>query len=147
MTKFTMPAMASDPYCAAAPSRRTSTRSSAIAGIEEMSTACEPTVPPTGAREMTDERWRRLLLSSTSVESGGNPRSVIGRMKVASSLIGSWLTLREGTTLVSMESVRESPCRSSSLASSTSTGTARSLAERCLARVPMTVISSRVTTP
>ena len=40
--KFITPAMASEPYCAAAPSRSTSTCRSAMAGMTEMSGPCEP---------------------------------------------------------------------------------------------------------
>jgi hypothetical protein len=48
-TMLTTPAMASEPYCAAAPSRSTSIRSIALAGIAFRSTEVEPrpTVPLT----------------------------------------------------------------------------------------------------
>jgi hypothetical protein len=39
---FTTPAMASEPYCAEAPSRRTSMRSTATVGMAFRSTAAEP---------------------------------------------------------------------------------------------------------
>ena len=41
-SKFITPAIASEPYCAAAPSRSTSTCRNAIAGMTEMSGPCDP---------------------------------------------------------------------------------------------------------
>ena len=49
------PAMASEPYCADAPSRSTSTCRRAIDGMVEMSGPCEPSVTPAN-QAMTDER-------------------------------------------------------------------------------------------
>ena len=59
--KFRTPAMASEPYCAAAPSRNTSTWRSAMDGMAEMSAPCEPYATPLPpCQSMIDERWRRL---------------------------------------------------------------------------------------
>ena len=65
--KFSTPAMASEPYCAEAPSRSTSTRRSAIAGMVEMSGPCAPSDTPFPIQVMTAPRWRRFPLTSASV--------------------------------------------------------------------------------
>jgi len=64
-TMLMTPAIASDPYCAAAPSRSTSTRSIMDAGIAFRSTPVEPrpTVPLTLTSALL---WRRLPLTSTN---------------------------------------------------------------------------------
>jgi hypothetical protein len=46
MTTFTTPAMASEPYCAEAPSRSTSMRSMELLGSAFMSTPLEPAAVP-----------------------------------------------------------------------------------------------------
>ena len=72
--------MASEPYCAAAPSRKTSTCRSAMAGMAEMSGPCEPYATPLPpCQSMIDERWRRLPFTRTSVWSGAKLRSIAGR--------------------------------------------------------------------
>ena len=88
-----MPAIASEPYCADAPSRKTSTRLRAIDGIADKSGACEPPAAPAPNSAMTAARCRRLPFTRTSVASGANDLSIAGRMKVAASLIGSAPTL------------------------------------------------------
>ena len=88
-----MPAMASEPYCAEAPSRSTSKRSKAMAGMAERSGPWAPPEMPAPSNAITAARWRRLPFTSTSVASGARPRNVAGRMKVAASLKASWLTL------------------------------------------------------
>ena len=77
-TMFITPAMASEPYCAAAPSRRISTRSIMETGIAFRSTPVEPrpTVPLTCTSAVL---WRRFPLISTSTWSGPRPRMVAGR--------------------------------------------------------------------
>ena len=96
--KFITPAMASEPYCAAAPSRSTSTCRSAMAGMVEMSGPCEPNATPLPpCQSMIDERWRRLPLTSTSVWSGARLRSIAGRTTVEASLMGWVLTANDGT--------------------------------------------------
>ena len=88
-----IPAMASEPYCAEAPSRRTSSRSSAIAGMADRSGPWEPPEIPAPSSAITAARWRRLPFTNTSVASGGSERRVAGRMNVAASLMGSCATL------------------------------------------------------
>ena len=90
--------MASEPYCAEAPSRSTSTWRSAIGGMVEMSGPCAPSVTPAN-QAMTDERWRRLPFTSTSVWSWARLRRLAGRTSVAASLIGCVATLKEGTSV------------------------------------------------
>ncbi len=81
--------MASEPYCAAAPSRSTSTWRSAIDGMAEMSGPCDPKATPLPpCQSMIDERWRRLPLTRTSVWSGARLRSIAGRTTVEASLMG-----------------------------------------------------------
>ncbi len=92
------PAIASEPYCAEAPSRSTSTCRSAIEGMVEMSGPCAPSVTPAN-QAMTDERWRRWPLTSTSVWSWARLRRLAGRTSVAASLIGCVATLNEGTSV------------------------------------------------
>ena len=66
--KFMTPAIASEPYWAAAPSRSTSTCRSAIDGMMEMSGACEPYATPLPpCQSMIDARWRRFPLIRISV--------------------------------------------------------------------------------
>src|ERR1041384_5803820 len=106
MTTFTTPAMASEPYCAAAPSRRTSMRSMALAGSAFMSTPLEPAPMPAAKLWTSAVRWRRQPFTSTSAWSGLRPRRVNGRtMSLASATLwrgeltegGGWA----GTSLVS----------------------------------------------
>ena len=75
------PAIASEPYCAAAPSRSTSIRLIARPGIRLRSTAAlpRPTVP---LMLSSAETWRRLPLTRTRVWSGLRPRSVAGPQRV-----------------------------------------------------------------
>ena len=137
-----MPAMASDPYCAEAPSRSTSNRSRAMAGIAERSGPCAPPEIPAPSSAITAARWRRLPFASTSVASGANPRSVAGRMNVAASLIGSWLTLYDGTKAATRASRSVSPWARKASPAITSTGTGESAAERSWRREPTTINSS-----
>ena len=89
--------MASEPYCAEAPSRSTSTRRKAMAGMVEMSGPWAPSDTPFPIQVMTAPRWRRLPLTSTSVWSGASPRRLAGRMMRAASPTGCGLTLYDGT--------------------------------------------------
>ena len=90
--------MASEPYCAEAPSRSTSTCRKAIAGIVERSGPCVPSVTPPNQTRIA-ERWRRLPLTSTSVWSWARLRRLAGRTSVAAPLIGCVATLNEGIRL------------------------------------------------
>ena len=95
--KFSTPAMASEPYWAAAPSRSTSTCRSATAGMAEMSGPCDPNDTPLPPCQSTiEERCRRLPLISTSVWSGAKLRSITGRTTVDTPLIGWVLALNDG---------------------------------------------------
>ena len=92
-TKFITPAMASEPYWADAPSRSTSKRFNAMAGMTERSGPWAPSLTPLPKKLMTAARWRRLPFTSTKVASEDRPRRFAGRINVAASLMGSWLTL------------------------------------------------------
>ena len=141
--KFSTPAMASEPYCAAAPSRSTSTCRSAMAGMAEMSGPCEPNATPLPpCQSMIDERWRRLPLTSTSVWSGARLRSIAGRTTVEASLIGCVLTLNDGTTVRSWSCRLTVPWLVRSAVESTSTGTGDAVTVRGRAREPTTTVSS-----
>ena len=92
--------MASDPYCAAAPSRNTSTFFKAIEGIAEISGPCAPSAIPPPKKEITDPLCLLFPLTNTSILSGGSPLRFAGLIKVAASLIGCVLTLNEGTKVL-----------------------------------------------
>ena len=87
-TMLMTPAIASEPYCAAAPSRSTSMRSIADTGIAFRSTPVDPR-PMLPFRCTSALWWRRLPLTSTSTWSGPRPRSVAGRtVSVPSVIVG-----------------------------------------------------------
>ena len=135
--------MASEPYCAAAPSRSTSTCRSAMAGMAEMSGPCEPNATPLPpCQSMIDERWRRLPLTSTSVWSGARLRSIAGRTTVEASLMGCVLTANDGTIVRSWSCRLTLPWLVSSVVDSTSTGTGDAVTVRGCAREPTTTVSS-----
>ena len=90
--------MASEPYCAEAPSRSTSTWRSAIEGMIEMSGPCVPSVTPPNQTRIA-ERWRRLPFTSTSVWSWARLRRLAGRTSDAAPLIGCVATLNDGTSV------------------------------------------------
>ena len=141
--KFITPAIASEPYCAAAPSRSTSTWRSAMAGITDMSGPWEPyatPLPPCHSR--TEDRCRRLPLMSTSVWSGARLRSMAGRTTVEAPWIGWVLVLNDGMTVRSCCFRSPAPRRRRSVDDRTSTGTADSVALRGAAREPTTTVSS-----
>ena len=78
MTLIT-PAIASEPYCAEAPSRSTSMRSTADDGNALKSTDTEPR--PIEPLTFTSALlWRRFPFTSTSTWSGASPRNVAGRI-------------------------------------------------------------------
>ena len=141
--KFSTPAMASEPYWAAAPSRSTSTCRSAIAGMAEMSGPCEPNATPLPPCQSTiEERCRRLPLISTSVWSGAKVAQHGGadHRRYAA----DWLRVgAEGRDDVRSWSFRSPvPWLTRSVADSTSTGTADAVALRGCAREPTTTVSS-----
>ena len=85
MRRLMTPAMASAPYWATAPSRRISTRSTAIAGIRPMLGPWAP-LPAAGTNSaIRAARWRRLPLIITRVWSGASPRNDVERTNVSPS--------------------------------------------------------------
>ncbi len=130
------PAMASEPYCADAPSRSTSMRLIALVGICARSAACAPRLPSSALR------WKRRPLTSTRVWSGDRPRSVAGRTNTWPSAIGRRCTTNDGTSWAStsFRSVDSTELMSSLL--NTSTGASVSNWVRLDARVPVTSIAS-----
>ena len=137
-TRFMTPAIASEPYCADAPSRSTSACSSAMPGMSAMSGPCEPSARPLPYQVITAARCRRFPLTSTSEWSGARPRRLAGRTKVAASLIGWMLTLNDGTTLRSRLAKSTSPCCTMSRLGITSTGTGDSVTVLGCPRLPTT---------
>jgi hypothetical protein len=134
---LTTPAIASEPYCAAAPSRSTSTWSIAASGIAFRSTGAEPR-PRVPLTLTTAEVWRRLPFTSTRVWSGDRPRSWAGRTaSLASAPTGRGKFIdgsrRDSTVASSFE-----PVPSSSLLPMTSTGDSVSRVRRFSERVPVT---------
>src|SRR3984893_8592579 len=94
--------MASEPYCADAPSRRISSDLTAMDGIELRSGPCEPnanSVSPPWYTCTSAERFMRLPLSITSISSAGRPRNDGERTKLEASEIAFWPTINEGTRL------------------------------------------------
>ena len=94
--KFITPAIASEPYCADAPSRRISRRFTAILGIMPTSTAWAPTFMAAPKCDINAERWRRFELVSTRTLSGGRPRIDVGLTKAAPSPVRG-VALKDGT--------------------------------------------------
>ena len=99
--KLITPAMASEPYCADAPSRSTSILPIAEAGIVAISGFWVP-LPPI---ETSAERWRRFEFIKTRVLSVGSPRRLAGRMNVAPSEMGCRDRLNEGTSVLKISLV------------------------------------------
>src|SRR3546814_13327505 len=91
--KLITPAIASDPYCAAAPSRSTSIDFSAIDGITAASAACDP-VPPTLT---LPDLCRRRPLSRSSVLSAGRQRKLGERLTLFDSRWTGRVTEKEQT--------------------------------------------------
>src|SRR5262245_4096792 len=138
-TMLITPAIASEPYWAAAPSRRTSIFSMAEAGIAFRSTPVVPR-PMTPLVTMCALWWRRLPLTSTSTWSGPRPRSVAGRTVSAPSEMVGRGKLNAGDSVWRIAFVSLAPAVWICFRVSTSTGTAFS-ASAPGAREP-TVISS-----
>jgi hypothetical protein len=138
---LTTPAMASEPYCAAAPSRRISMRSMALGGMAFRSTAVEPrpTVPLTLTSALP---CRRLPLSSTSSWSGARPRSVAGRTWSVPSAMVARGKFTEGASRWMICAVSVSPVCWISSEVTTSTGTGALSTERSGRREPTTTSAS-----
>src|SRR5437667_1874744 len=133
------PAMASEPYWAAAPSRNTSIRSIAAAGIAFKST---PTVPrPNVPFTCTSAGGcRRLPLTSTSTWSGPRPRRLAGLMWSEPSAMVWWDALNDGASVARIWFTSVWPVSCTSWEVMTSTGTGVSTAVRDV-RAPTTTTS------
>jgi hypothetical protein len=139
---FMTPAMASEPYCAAAPSRSTSTRSIASTGMVLRSV---PVLPRLRApnRLTSEVVWRRLPLISTRVWSDPRLRSAAPSTRSAPSAPVWRVEKNEGT--VNCSDCARSNCAPRSATSCivmTSTGTGDSVSDRPMRREPSTVIWS-----
>ena len=132
------PAMASEPYWAAALSLSVSTDCNAMEGIVPISGPCAPKPPSC----INAARWRRLPLTSTRVWCESRPRMLTGRMNVAPSEIGCRVTLNDGTRVLITSTMSDELTLSRSGSVNTSTGTAASAMTRAEVRVPMVTISS-----
>src|SRR5947209_4133710 len=135
------PAMASEPYWAAAPSRNTSIRSMAAAGIAFKST---PTVPrPNVPLTCTSAGGcRRLPLTSTSTWSGPRPRRLAGLMWSEPAARVWCDALNDGASVARIWFTSVWPVSCTSWEVMTSTGTGVSTAVRDV-RAPTTTISLR----
>src|SRR5437870_133270 len=138
---FITPAMASEPYWAAAPSRNTSIRSIAAAGIAFRSTPTvpRPNVPLTCTNAL---EWRRLPLTRTSTWSGPRPRRLAGLMWSEPSAMVWCDALNDGASVARIWFTSVWPVSCTSWEVMTSTGTGVSTAVREV-RAPTTTISLR----
>ncbi len=141
MTLIT-PAMASEPYCAEAPSRSTSTRSMALIGMVSRSTPVEPfSSPPLILRLAVS--WRRLPFTSTSTWLGLSPRSDC--VWVNAEALNGWAwRVSEGSSLTSASRRSTAPLLRSWVALTTSIGLRLSCAFTSLLRVPVTTTVDKV---
>ena len=136
--------MASEPYCATAPSRRISSDEMAIDGIEARSGPCEPkanAVSPPWKTCTRADRLKRLPLSMTSIWSPGRPRRDGARTKLDASEMEFWPTMNDGTTLDRASSMFPEAGFARSAPVSTSIGAADSVTVRSVRRVPVTMTS------
>jgi len=115
------PAMASEPYCAAAPSRSTSMRAMAFIGMALRSTGEEPRPSVPLTLTMAVVCWR-LPLISTRVSSGERPRSCAGWIASVPSVIEGCGKLNEGSKVRNACASDGAPVASRSLGVSTSIG-------------------------
>src|SRR5450830_657827 len=135
------PAMASEPYWAAAPSRSTCTSLMASSGMAFMSV---PVLPRLRApnRFTSDEVWRRLPFTSTRVWSEPRPRSAAESTRSAPSAPVWRVELNEGEIFVKVCDRSNWPPRSADAASGiTSTGDTVSVVELVARREPTTVMT------
>src|SRR5690606_35570360 len=123
------PAIASDPYNGAAPSRNTSIRFIAEIGMAFKSTfeLPRPVVPFKCTKALL---WRRLPLINTSVWSGDKPRSDAGRTASEPSVTEDVGKLNLGTAYCSARAVYVIPLAARSSAEIISTGAEPSVAVR-----------------
>ena len=135
------PAIASEPYCAEAPSRSTSTERSIAPGMVFRSTAAEPR--PIELFAFTSAAaWRRFEFTSTSTWSGARPRSVAGRIVSVPSARPGRGKFSEGRATDRACATSGTPTLRSVSALTTSTGATVSSAERFATRVPVTTTSA-----
>src|SRR5687768_5113110 len=139
-TRFTTPAIASEPYWADAPSRNTSIRSIAPAGSALRSTPLDPAPMPYANVLTRAVWWRRQPFTVTRVWSGLSPRRVNGRTMSFASVTLCRGKLTEGESAWRICPVSVVPWRSITSAVNTSTGTASSSAAVCRARDPTTTL-------
>lgn len=140
---LTTPAMASEPYCAEAPSRSTSTRAMAATGMVFRSTAAEPR-PIVPLRLSSAEVWRRLPLTNTSTWSGERPRSCAGRIALVPSLSAGRGKFSDGSARANAVASSGVPVACSDSALMMSIGDCDSATVRSDTRVPVTMTVSRV---
>ena len=129
--------MASDPYCAAAPSRSTSMFLTMADGIVFRSTAAAPR-PIDWFRLISDDVWRRLEFTSTRLWSGAMPRRVAGRTVSVPSVSVGRGKFSEGRATDSAWFSSVEPVVLRVSAEMMSTGDAVSSAVRLATRVPVT---------
>ena len=134
------PAMASEPYWAAAPSRSTSIRLTAGEEICDRSGPCEPTFRASPVTCTSAERCMRLPLISTRIWSAGRPRRFGGRTKAEASPKRLRFWLNDGTSVFRMLCSCGDGWALKSSALNTSIGTALSATVRSVRRVPVTMI-------
>ncbi len=132
------PAIASEPYCAAAPSRSTSMLWIADRGIALMSVPAEPR-PMVCCTFTSACWWRRLPLIRTSSWSGPRPRRVAGRMMSVPSLMKVVLKLKDGSRSCSTLPSSCIPVDCMSFRFTRPTGTAVSSAVLAWVREPSTI--------
>lgn len=138
------PAMASEPYWAAAPSRSTSMRSMAAVGIRSRSTGTAA-VPTRALLLIIAVLWRRLPFTRISTWSPPRPRMLMPRTRKAVPpplMVGA---LKDGSRRVSMSLRPFWPLVFNCSPEITSTGAGLSVTVRCwLPRTPVTTTVDRV---
>src|SRR5471032_668351 len=137
------PAMASEPYWAAAPSCSTSTWSMALIGMKSRSAGAAPVLIPLMFKVALV--WRRLPLTSTSTSAALRPRRFGARaMPLASQPVFSG-RVRDGMTALRASIRPGLPVLCSCLALTTSIGTGLLVTVRCSApRLPVTTTVDKV---
>ena len=137
------PAMASDPYWAAAPSRSTSTWSMALMGIRSRSAGAAPVLMPLIFKVALV--WRRLPLTSTNTSAALKPRRLGARaMPLASQPVFSG-RVSEGITALNASINPGLPVFCNCRALTTSIGTGLLVTVRCSApRLPVTTTVDKV---
>ena len=143
-TRFTIPDIASEPYCAAAPSLKISIRSTASDGMLFKSVTTVPL--PIVTLLLIAENWCLLFpFIKTNDWSGDMPFNVAGSAKFATPFIPVLAELNEGDVNCAICPKSVWPVACNSFALTTSTGTGRDTSVRgLLLREPITVTASRL---